>query len=255
MPTTQLLPDLNEWQAMTLQLIVFPIDPAAAVQRDWWEGLTHTPADETRRKKMERIESGKYGDLNLTVAADLQKIAWTIYTEAQVDEVSESLPAIGSYPVIRDRFRDTMAPWLAGDCPQIKRMGFVGALAQPVPDHEAAYRRLDEYLSVVRVDPRSSDFNYRVNRKKPSVLNIPGLIINRLSTWSALRLQAYVQTIVPPGPQQSTLISDARYACMVQFDINTSPDRGEPLPREMLADLFGELVVKATEIAEHGDQP
>ena len=55
MPTTQLLPDLNEWQAMTLQLVVFPIDPHAAIQRDWWEGLTRTPAEETRARRQNAL--------------------------------------------------------------------------------------------------------------------------------------------------------------------------------------------------------
>jgi hypothetical protein len=255
MPTTQILRDLNEWLTLNLQLIVFPTDPAAALRENWWERLTRETTYETRRKKTERIDAGQYNDLHLAVATDLQKIAWTIDTQIRVDDLPESLPTIGCYPAIRDRFREMMTPWLNEDCPPIKRIAFAGVLALPVSDHEAAYRRLDEYLVAVQVDPASSDFNYRVNRKKPSDLNIPGLIVNRLNTWSALKMQTAFQVAAQLDIPPSTVFRNEYYACMLQFDVNTSADYADPLPHEMLPDLFRELISKATEIAEQGDRP
>jgi hypothetical protein len=255
MPTTRILPDLNKWLTLNLQLIVFPHDPAAALQENWWERLTHEPTYETRRKRTERIDVGQYNDLHLTVTADLQKIAWSIDAQVRADDPPESLPSIGPYPAVRDRFMEMMTPWLNEGCPEIKRIGFAGTLAQPVSDHEAAYRRLDEYLVAVQVDPGSTDFNYRVNRQKPSDLNIPGLFLNRLSTWSALKMQTSFQAVTQPDIPPSTVLRNDYYVCMLQFDINTPADRMEPLPREMLSDSFRELVNKATEIAEQGDRP
>ncbi len=42
---------------------------------------------------------------------------------------------------------------------------------------------------------------------------------------------------------------------MMQFDINTSANREQPLSQEVLPDLFRELISKATEVAEQGDRP
>jgi hypothetical protein len=255
MPQARMLPGLNEWQAMNLQLIVFPTNPAAALQREWWEGLTHRAPDESRRRPIERIETGTHNDFNLVATTDIQKISWAINVEIRADSVLDALPVIGDYPTIRDQFRDMMVPWLAERCPQVKRVGFAGTLVQPLADHEASYRRLDAYLATVQVDPKSTDFNYRVNRPKATDLDIPGLIVNRLSTWSALKMQTSLQPVIPTGPTQLTAIQREYYACMIQFDVNTSADREESLNPELLPDLFRELVGKATEIAEQGDQP
>ncbi len=239
-----------------MQLIVFPADPVAALQRDWWQGLTHRPAEDARRRPIDRFESGRYNDLNLAVATDLQKISWMISAEVRPDTMPEVLPAIGSYPIVRDRFVAMLTPWLAGSCPLVNRIGFAGAIVQPAADHEAAYRRLGEYLSTtVQVDPRSTDFNYRVNRPRTPDLDIPGLTINCLSTWSALNVQSSFRAVLPHGIQHSVALRLDLYACMMQFDINTSANREQPLSQEVLPDLFRELISKATEVAEQGDRP
>jgi hypothetical protein len=254
MPAARTLPELREWHPLNLQLIVFPTDPPAAIQKDWWEQFTHERPSETRQKRIERIDTGLYNDLKLTVTADLQKIAWIIEMQSQVDELPGTLPTLGSYPDIRDRFLNMMTPWLERGCPEIKRLAFTGALTQPVQGHESGYRRLAQYLPAVQIDPSSNDFHYRINRKKSSAW-IPGLMLNRLNMWSLARFRFEVQAQVLFESPPAGVLREEHWVCMLQLDVNTDAERMEPLPRDMLSKLFHELVGKATEIAEQGDRP
>jgi hypothetical protein len=90
-----------------------------------------------------------------------------------------------------------MTRWLELDLPTIKRISFAGKLIQRMPDRDSGYRRIAEYLPDVRLDPESTDFLYRVNRKRLSNSGTPDLLINRLSTWSVMKVTVQARGRVP----------------------------------------------------------
>ncbi len=255
MPQARVLPGLNEWQVWGLQLLVFPTDPATALRQEWWNGLAMGPPEESRRKQFELVETGTYDGFNLTVSVDFQKIAWKVSAQLQADPFPYELPTIGDYPAVRDRFVDMMSPWLAERCPPVQRIGFAGALVLPTADHQAAYRQLDAYLATVQVDPNSTDFTYRVNRPVPSDSDIVHLTVNRIGTWSAVKVNAAIRVAVPGGAIQPPAAESKLYGCMLEFDVNTSAEWPGPLPTGRRVDLLRELARKATEMAQQGDNP
>jgi hypothetical protein len=74
-----------------------------------------------------------------------------------------------------------MDQWLQ-HCPPINRLAFTGSLLQPVDNHPAGYEILNRYMRWVEIDPQSSEFLYRINRRANSTA-VQGLDLNRLSTW------------------------------------------------------------------------
>ena len=101
----------------------------------------------------------------------------------------------------------------------------------------------------------SSDFNYSINRPRPSKSGMENLTINRLSRWSVAR----VTGIQLQGELLRTLrVTETAgdwSACRVELDVNTQGEREDSLPSEHVPQLFNELIVITEEITEKGDTP
>jgi hypothetical protein len=249
-------PGVETWQAAYLRLTVFPVEPPYGIHQNWWQELTGAEATEVaeNRQQREKTESGDFDGINLLLNTNLLQTQWTAQMVFNPLEIADTLPAIGPFPARRDWFRDLMQQWLP-TVPPLRRIAFSGRLEQGVSNHAEGYRRLDQYLRCVDLNPDSSDFIYRINRPRPSGTNTPDLVINRLSTWVlrklTLKTNASSPAMEPPQVARLEL-----YASSVEFDINTVPGySGEALPQTALPDIFSELVDCATEIATHGDRP
>jgi hypothetical protein len=132
-------------------------------------------------------------------------------------------------------------------------VGFAGKLVLRADSHESGYAMLDRYLPEVRVYPDSSDFIYRINRKKASDA-APGILLNRLATWSFLRIVLRMRGELVGVPDSLTQHDEqSAYACSVDFDINTPAEFKEPLPHDRLPQLLAEMARHATDIAALGD--
>jgi hypothetical protein len=145
-----------------------------------------------------------------------------------------------------------MGRWLEDQCPEIKRLAFLGTLFQPVANHQEGYQRIDQYLRHVEVFPDSSDLLYRINRRAQSRTGIENLAINRLSTWSVPKLET--QMIAQAGGERRAERQTSDFFCALEFDVNTSHEyQGSSLPRGRLRALLEELVEMATGLATRGD--
>ena len=246
----------GDWQSSQLQLIVFPTEPAVLRDQEWWQQVTGQEPAQSTKKRLELISSGPWCDYTLVLTVDLARIIWTITPRIDTGQPpGEQLPTIGPYPSARDDFANLMMAWFTGPCPPIKRMALNGVLTQAAADHGEAYGLLQRYLSKVEIDPASTDFMYRVNRKRQSISGISDLSINRLSTWSAIKysVSALIDRLGSQPSAQPIQVSPTTYAAFLQFDINTDAERESELPHDNLQPLFNELIDLAGEIASDGD--
>lgn len=147
-------------------------------------------------------------------------------------------------------FRSLMEKWLP-HCPPIHRLAFTASLLQSVPDHQAGYRMLDRYLRWVEIDPQSSEFLYRINRRAISAV-VQGMNINRLSTWLVGKFAVLMRVIEGGHPEQQIEPTE-KFAFAVELDINTAPEFKGSLPHADLLRIFAELVTAGVEIATRGD--
>jgi hypothetical protein len=248
-------PGPGAWRAQNLRLIAFPSEPQFAVRQGWWRGLTGADPENVveRRHKQEKEESGPFQGTTLTLGFDLLRIQWTAAPQLDAENFNflEQPPVIGPFMERKDWFRTLMEQWLP-HCPPIHRLAFAASLLQPVETHEAGYRMLDRYLRWVEIDPHSSEFLYRINRRRASGTGIPGLMLNCLSTWVMAKFAVLVRVIAGGHPEQQVQPTES-FACAVELDINTAPEFQGLLPQADLIRIFVELVEAGVEIATRGD--
>jgi hypothetical protein len=253
--TTVVRPGPNAWRPVQLQLVLFPVGPTGSRQPEWWASVTGQEPEESRRKAHETTDTGTLADSSLSLTVDPTKITWTMTPLLDSDLPTSMIATLPSFPESRDRFIELMRPWLQDLCPTIKRIGFAGSLIQETASLADAYRLLGLYLPGVAIDPDSSDFLYRVNRKRRSNSAVPDLLINRITLWSALKAAAVVQTLnigaaTQPAP---TAVGEPRYAAVLNLDVNSNAEREEELPQAAKLALLDELTAFAIEIASSGD--
>jgi hypothetical protein len=247
-------PGPEVWQAQNLRLIAFPREPQFAVRQNWWQQLTGADPENVleKRQKQEREESGSFQGSLLTLSLDLLRIQWTVSPRFDIENLPgvQVPPVLGSFMEKQAWFRGLMEQWLQ-HCPPIHRLAFTASLLQSVPDHQAGYRMLDRYLRWVDLDPQSSEFLYRINRRANSTV-VQGMGINRLSTWLVGKFAVVVRIVAGGHPEQQVQPTET-FACAVELDINTAPEFQGPLPHADLPRIFAELVAAGVEIARRGD--
>jgi hypothetical protein len=248
-------PGPEAWRAQNLRLIAFPRDPQFAVQQDWWRGLTGVDPenDLVKRQRQEKEASGPFQGTTLTLNIDLLRVQWAASPrlDAESIDLGDQPPILGPFLERKDWFRALMEQWLPR-CPSIHRLAFTASLLQPVENHQAGYAMLDRYLRWVDIDPQSSEILYRINRRRDSGTGIPGLTLNRLSTWVVAKFAVLIRVIEGGHPEQQIQPTE-NFSCAVELDINTAPDFRGPLPHADLPRIFAELVEAGLEIAARGD--
>lgn len=250
-------PDFSGWQAQYLRLISFPAEPQFSVQQDWWRTLTGEDRERRVEKSREVQEEGEFEGAILSLAIDLLKLQWTFAPVISAESIPEGIPVLGPLMKRKDWFRGHMHRWLEIS-PPITRLAFAAGLFYPVESREAGYQMLNQYLRCVDVDPHSTDFLYRVNRRTASRTGVAGLNVNRLTTWSVGKFEIAIraQTAGLSGQEEASTqtMSEEKYACALQLDINTVPQAGRNLPAESLQQIFDELIEFGVGIATHGDR-
>jgi hypothetical protein len=257
----KLLPSADAWRPMQLQMIAFPDAPAVDLGQSWYTDVAGQPPQEAVKRGHERFDKGPAPGMksaDLTVAVDLLKITLTVTPRItpevlnQLDPV-ERIPTLGPFPQARDWFVELMAGWLKGKHPPLKRLAFSGKLIQFTDSQESAYKKVSNYLPTVRLGPSASDLIYRINRRRPSTSGIRKLQMNRLSTWTVMRMALQAQGVLATGEMWAPTIAAELFAFAMDFDVNTALEFLGMLPPKKLVTILRECAKLATEIAERGD--
>lgn len=218
---------------------------------EWWSSVVGRTSDERVQRNDGSMEQHSVADGRLVALGVKQgRIDWT---RRALRHSSETVAVLGSLKDALPPFRDMVNRWL-GDCPPVYRMAFGAGLVNPMDDREKGFEELTEVLP--QLDLRStpvSDFNYRINRPRTSRINA-AITINRLATWSLslirnVRLKS--NSVRPPRIVDQT----SQYIFQLDLDVNTAGRSQElsELTGEALQQVFSELAMLGTEIANQGD--
>ncbi len=249
----QKLPQISNWDAQLLRLTAYPVDPEAVDADRWWEELTGNEPESVTKKKLERQYEGLYENAGLQLTINPVVVQWNRFPALDPMDLSDEFPNVGTFPVASTSFASMMEKWLKVS-PPLKRLALGTVLLQPVENHESGYRLLNDYLPFVQLDPDTSDFNFKINRRRPSNCGIEGLKINRLMNWSLLRWKIDLN-VSQGGNSPRQLAPASGVACRVELDVNTVPDFEGELPQDPLIPLCQELMQLGQEIAAAGDNP
>ncbi|MCY4238615.1 MAG: hypothetical protein OXC93_09715 [Rhodospirillaceae bacterium] len=252
-------PEFIRWEASGLRITAFLAEQMDVTNIGWWQEVLGEQAENVSIKNRGQVreETGVRPTGNLLLKCEPMRTDWIL--TAPQDESGERVlpPVMPNLPEAIDQILEIADSWFK-NCPDLQRMAFGAWMISPVDDHVSGYTQLDELLPNVTVEPSTRDFRYQLNRRRPSAVGPEGLLINRLSNWSLLRVNAL-------GEFQVTLADDVRvvptaarqeaYAVQADLDINTMAEFQGSLPRETLVDQFRELVTMGFEIACEGEVP
>lgn len=243
------LPELSAWQVQQLRFTAFIQQNDRAKEEGWWTSLFGAPAETRTVRANEGLlqDEGPFKDGRITLSVVPGRVDWIWSTSVVVDLDKGTPPSLGTFGDTSKVFKELMNAWLSLALP-FSRLAFGAVLDQPVSNKEAAYRLLQGYLPTVRIVPESSsDFMYQINRPVESKV-ISGLRVNRLNKWVALR------GIVVAGQGGKPAVRHEYSAVRLEVDVNTISGPETTIPKEKSQDILSELISKAQEIAEKGDQ-
>ena len=245
---------LNDWQIEALRLSAFVIESNTLGEMSLWEPLIGQPPVErlTRPSENQFKEEGPFEDGWLSVEATANRIDWRLGRNPRIE--SQTLPVVGSYNKLQQKFRDLMIKW-AVSCPKTNRLAYGAILLLPTKNLSEACKALANLLPKIEIDPNNTaDFQYRINRRRESQSIKDGTRINRLSTWSAGEI-ARIDIDLSSGktPRIRNTLEGA--VCRLELDINTVPAPEGEINSDFVISVIDELIELGSEIVSEGDVP
>lgn len=238
------VPDaLARWEPLSLNLIAFPAELPIAADRDWWRDLVGRDCESQRKRGFERIHTGACEGGRLTLSIDPLKFTFSLAPES----TDEGVATLGPFDRFKPRFDRLAADWLSR-LPALRRIAFAGRLFLPTQDHDAGYAMLARFLPGIRVDLDSSEFSYRINRRRRTAVHAAAFEINRLAAWALLDVK------FPNRAGNSTAGLRKRQGCLLEFDYNTPSEHTGGFDPETGRSLFAELSALVAETAACGDR-
>ncbi len=239
-----------EWVTEQLRLSAFSNGPIPATERDWQKITGQEEAENRTAIAGGKMFSGTFQGGTLSLA--YSGLRADIILNATLKETTEEpqLPSFGRWSDTSVSFRNTVSKWLEETAVPIVRLAFGATVLHQVATREAAYKTLDELLISVEANPKMRELLFRCNWPSESKA-VPGLMINRITTWSAIRAsQSRLQITgesfnVSPGPELN--------AVRLEIDHNTDQAISEPFDRARLVPIFQELVELARQNVERGE--
>ena len=247
--------NLSDWQVENLRLSAFLVSPVNPEKMHLWEELMGKVPDQIRNLPQQQLvtEDGPYLTGRLHVEVSNNRIDWKLFHDPK--NSPHGLPTLGPYADFEGQFRQLMLSWI-DNCPTIHRIAYGCVLLLPTESLTDAYSNLNDLLPTVDIDlENTSDLMYRINRKRDSRCGIQQLKINRLSTWSAAQMIGTVVDISAGDIRapKVTYSPNPKSFCRLELDINTAAEYDQVLDKNLVPDIFSELIEAGDEIAVKGD--
>ena len=244
----------HEWGVSILRLSLFSGDQLQLSDEDWKivTGEEEAPVRQTVAG-LRRLSGKAFGGA-MTLGAAAGRVDFVLGVDESSVEENENLklPIMANWDTTVNQFCRATIPWIEASLSGFNRMALGAVLLKESQSVESAYSELNELLNSVDVDKsRMRDLLYRVNWPRESK-TIPGLTINRITTWSVLRL---VRKLLAMTGSELTPAKgeDFLHAIRLEIDHNTAEARTEPFDRKELIHTYEELASLATENVKKGE--
>jgi len=240
------LPNIEIWTARSLRLTAFPVNaPDIESIPKWEKTIGELPENSNRQPRAGILEeSGNFGKGFLSLTFVPGRIDWNYMPTVLQEKIPEDFPNIGRAMEAIELFKPLMIKWLES-CSPLNRLAFGAEFILPSENHEDAYNLLNRYLHAIKVDNNSRDFFYSINRPRFSESGMPGIELNRISSWRAMKMML----------KAKGLESDPIFVVSLTIDINTALQDEIEIKRENFSKLLNELIEMAIETVEKGDIP
>jgi hypothetical protein len=242
-----------EWGVQVARLTLFLRDPHSVSDKDW---LTVTGQEEAELRRAipggKRL-SGRVPNGALQVSAAGQRFDVVLSAVELEEDEQLAIPSVGALDETLKTFSETTCKWIDENRPNVVRAAFGTVLTCRTETRDAAYEHLKGLLKSLAVQPeKMRDLLYRVNWRRMSNVQ-EGLIINRLTTWSALRI---IRKLIQIGDEIAMgRGGDEVHAVRLEIDHNTDDANRTPFDPQNVIPIYLELIELARENATEGEVP
>jgi hypothetical protein len=240
-----------DWDIENLRITLFAREQIAISDSDWHQ-ITGQSEAETRRAGSTGIRrlSGKFLGGLLTISSAPDRCIVAIQQDTKPEDIEQpTFPILGKWDDLRGSFLNAVFPWISSVKSPVYRLAFGTVLLFERPTRQRIYEEIGKLVPSIRVNSeRMQDLMYRINWPQESKL-IPGLVINRLTTFSGLQLfwRVFVgDSILQPSGQDA-------HALRLELDLNTSHLTTTPIDPEQRILILKELMQLAIENAAKGE--
>ena len=246
----------DQWVVGLLRATTFIPDLSMddAIENTWWDETVGSKpeVEQINRQKGVKEQTGSLYDNRLIMASQPGRVDWTLVAMGEGSPETSKLSALG--PMSDDTFDPfvkIVKSWL-DKSPPANRLAFGATLGKPTADIQTGYKKILPYLHAVQPNPQDiSHLLYQINRPRESTVR-PGIMINRLNTWTVELLGTVGVVVEPTTPKASANIQGQQYICKLDLDINTST-LDDSVVKDDAYSIFQELVYNGKEIASKGD--
>ncbi len=245
-----------EWLCLEARLTAFTEKPFTNFGSGFWQHITKSAPDiQTMKPKISLLhEEGIFLDNKLFIDIDPIRLNYLYSANYKNTPESEQINTIGDIDLAIASFKDLSKNIFSYEhFPEIKRLAFGASLLYNVDNAKEGYKILAELLDdTLKLDiDKSSDFLYQINRPIDLQIGTESISINRLRKWSVARYSFL--PISFGGDASFTLPGNDLFATRLELDINTSAKRSEKLDKDIINNLFEELISQGTLVANVGD--
>lgn len=250
----------TSWQCESVRLSALWASPDDVSGLLNWEAVTGVQPEqrETQPRLATHREVGTVWDgAILDWRASPGRADWIVAAAIPRDMQLAEIPSLGSIETVIGKFSTLLFDCVA-TAYRAPRLAFGLVATCPLPTKEASYALLSTMLPSARLEG-ASEFTYQINRPRKSK-SIDGLLINRLSRWTAAAVVGLRMQVTSPGTGPSDgVVSTVRlplnYTTRVELDINSDADHRTPILADMSRPLFDEFVELSIELLGKGDVP
>jgi hypothetical protein len=242
---------MPDWQVLNARLSVF-VTPDTTVPATLWRDLIgEEPESSTMQRALAmRTDTGSFADGTLNLHTLPMRIDWVYEPVASFAIEGGLPPVLGPFPGSADPLIQLGHRWAtSGWFPSTPRIALGLILISAVQDRDAGYRELAQFIDGVPDASDAQDFQYQVNRPRPSKSEIEGLRVNRLSKWSVGAFRQFAMQLGTTAPS----VGPSQVHLRLELDINTSEEFSGLIPRAGIESVVEDLLSGALEISERGN--
>ncbi len=244
---------IEDWDTENIRVSIFAsLDYNSLDQyRELWEGASGQipeSVDIRPRDGITRLRGVVDGN-TLLISIQEGRIDWHITPVPPRGHSSSPLTLYrveGAIPILNEALHASLRA-----IHSVERLAFAPVLLRVVPDRRTGLDQMKRYIPHIDVDTLDGgDFNYRVNRTRPSQV-VPYVRINRLASWTIEEGGTISFRVTPSGVP--AISEDTPFTIRkLAMDINTTVETSD-MPTSEIPGLLYELVGIASEIADKGD--
>lgn len=239
-------PPLESWVAEGLRVTTFhDLEDKIDLDSLWLE-LTGTPPEEKISKPREggTLLRAHIDNFQIRMDSTLGKLNFYHDTVLDLSSPSNDIHFLGTIPQAASTFLVDAEKLLnLPSFPRVIRVALGMVLRLKVEDRNEAYQKLDALIPEVDLDSNAtSEFLYRINWPCTARIGDETLLINRLSTWSAI-----INTLMWGKIGEEASKKTESIFCKLETDVNTDPKHKGNFDAESLKVLYNISVRIPTE--------